>query len=255
MPARTGAHAAEAIRTTAWMPAPLSLLIASRWLEDGTAIAILRAQLAELRARHALVSTLLADTSYNADPRCMFIWLKLPPPWRSEDFAANLRAHGVAVMPATAFASDRQPVEHGVRINLACASSRDELATALRIVATTLAARPRALFGDGSEGPPIRSETASSATTRLTGLPHAIDGAARHRRRRRFWSVCARRSGRRSLRPAMAALIGGHDGIQAYRVGSTSWVFADLKDADGEGDAAALRRHAGRRSRPPAWRR
>lgn len=138
---------AEAVRTTAWMPAPLPLLIASRWLEDGTAGAILAAQLTELRARHALVTTLLGETSFNADPRCMFIWLKLPPPWRSEEFTANLRAHGVAVMPAAAFASDRQPVDHGVRINVACASSRDELATALRIVATTLAERPRALFG------------------------------------------------------------------------------------------------------------
>ena len=44
---------AEAVRTTAWMPAPLPLLVASRWLEDGTANAILKAQLAELRARHS----------------------------------------------------------------------------------------------------------------------------------------------------------------------------------------------------------
>ena len=139
--------AAEAVRTTAWMPAPLPLLIATRWMEDGTAVDILNAQLAELRARHALVTTILAGASFNADPRCMFIWLKLPAPWRAEDFAANVRAHGVAVMPSTAFAADRQPVEHAVRINLACAASRDELATALRIVATTHADRPRALFG------------------------------------------------------------------------------------------------------------
>lgn len=139
--------AAEAVRTTAWMPAPLPLLIASRWLEDGTANEILAAQLAELKARHSLVTTILAGAEVNADPRCMFIWLKLPAPWRAEDFAANVRAHGVAVMPASAFAADRQSVEHAVRINLACASSREELATALRIVATTHADRPRALFG------------------------------------------------------------------------------------------------------------
>ena len=38
----------------------------------------------------------------------------------------------------------------------------------------------------------------------------------------------------------------------AYRhvVGPRTWVFADLTDADGEGDAAALRRPAGRASRP-----
>jgi DNA-binding transcriptional MocR family regulator len=139
--------AAEAVRTTAWMPAPLPLLVATRWLEDGTANAILKAQFAELRARHALVTAILAGQSFNADPRCMFIWLGLPAPWRAEDFAANVRAHGVAVMPSAAFASDRQPVEHAVRVNVACASSREELATALRIIAATLADRPRALFG------------------------------------------------------------------------------------------------------------
>ncbi|TCU29214.1 DNA-binding transcriptional MocR family regulator [Rhizobium azibense] len=138
---------AEAVRTTAWMPAPLPLLIASRWLEDGTAQAILRAQLSELRARHTLVTTILAGHSFAADPRCMFVWLRLPAPWRAEDFAANLRAHGVAVMPAAAFACDRQPVEHAVRVNIGCAASREELTTALRIIASTLADRPRALIG------------------------------------------------------------------------------------------------------------
>jgi DNA-binding transcriptional MocR family regulator len=138
---------AEAVRTTAWMPAPLPLLIASRWLEDGTAAAILKAQLAELSARHALVKTVLSGQSFAADPRCMFIWLRLPAPWRAEDFTDNLRAHGVAVMPAAAFACDRQPVEHAVRVNIGCASSREELATALRIIASTLADRPRALIG------------------------------------------------------------------------------------------------------------
>lgn len=138
---------AEAIRTTAWMPAPLPLLVATRWLEDGTANAILKAQLVELRARHALVTTILAGHSFNADPRCMFIWLRLPEPWRAEEFATNIRAHGVAVMPAAAFAADRQPVEHAVRVNVGCASSREELATALRIIASTLADRPRALIG------------------------------------------------------------------------------------------------------------
>jgi DNA-binding transcriptional MocR family regulator len=138
---------AEAVRTTAWMPSPLPLLVATRWLEDGIAEAILKAQLTELRARHTLVSTILSGYSVASDPRCMFFWLRLPAPWRAEDFTANLRAHGVAVMPSAAFASDRQPVEHAVRVNVGCAASRDELATALRIIASTLADRPRALAG------------------------------------------------------------------------------------------------------------
>jgi DNA-binding transcriptional MocR family regulator len=71
----------------------------------------------------------------------------VPPPWRSDDFAANALARGVNTMPASAFAVDRSTVEHGVRINLACAASREQLRRALQIVAYTLRDKPRALFG------------------------------------------------------------------------------------------------------------
>ena len=62
---------------------------------------------------------------YRADERCMFIWLHVPAPWRLEDFTSVLLQRGVKVMPASAFVTGRDPVEHAVRINLACASSRD----------------------------------------------------------------------------------------------------------------------------------
>jgi hypothetical protein len=50
-------------------------------------------------------------------------------------------------MPSSAFVVDRAEVVHGVRINLACASSREERVRALQIVAQTLRDRARALFG------------------------------------------------------------------------------------------------------------
>ncbi|SAK64185.1 GntR family transcriptional regulator [Caballeronia glebae] len=107
-------HRAEAVRTTSWMPAPLSMLIATVWIEDGTAQHIMNAQIADIRA---------------------------------DDFAANAKARGVVVMPSSAFAVDRSEIEHGVRINLACAESRDQLVSGLRMLAGTLKDRPRALFG------------------------------------------------------------------------------------------------------------
>jgi DNA-binding transcriptional MocR family regulator len=51
-------------------------------------------------------------------------------------------------MPASAFAVGRSESEHGVRINLSSASSREDLVVALRILAETLNDRPRALFGN-----------------------------------------------------------------------------------------------------------
>jgi DNA-binding transcriptional MocR family regulator len=146
-PPDCAALAAEAVRTTAWMPAPLSMLIASRWIEDGTARRIMDAQLAEIRARHDLARQVLPQELLESDPACMFVWLRLPAPWRADDFAANAKARGVIVMPSSAFAVDRAEVEHGVRINLACASSREQLVRALQTVAQTLRDRARALFG------------------------------------------------------------------------------------------------------------
>lgn len=146
-PPNGAAPAAEAVRTTAWMPAPLSMLIATRWIEDGTAQCILDAQRAELAVRQELARELLPREHLKSDPACMFVWLRVPAPWRSDDFAANALARGANTMPASAFAVDRSTSEHGVRINLACAASRDQLVSALRIVAQTLRDRPRALFG------------------------------------------------------------------------------------------------------------
>ncbi|ASY59218.1 hypothetical protein [Sinorhizobium sp. CCBAU 05631] len=72
---------AEAIRSASWMPAQVPLLVAIRFLEDGTANSILKAQLTELRACNALAAALLSGHSFASDPRCMFIWLRLPAPW------------------------------------------------------------------------------------------------------------------------------------------------------------------------------
>lgn len=146
-PPNRAAIAAEAVRTTAWMPAPLSMLIASHWIESGIATQLLQAQREELKYRHDLARGLLG-AQINSDPACMFVWLVLPEPWRSDDFAANAQARGVGVMPASAFAVGRSEIEHGVRINLSCALSREELVVALKILAETLHDRPRALYGN-----------------------------------------------------------------------------------------------------------
>ena len=61
---------------------------------------------------------LLPQELLQTDPACMFVWLKLPRPWRADDFAANAKARGVVVMPSSAFAVDRSEIEHGVRITL-----------------------------------------------------------------------------------------------------------------------------------------
>ncbi|MGO7616652.1 hypothetical protein ACC689_36285, partial [Rhizobium ruizarguesonis] len=68
---------AEAVHTTAWMPSPRPLLLATRWLEDGKDEVVLKAQLAERRARHTIVTTIRSGHSFSADPRCRLDRLKV----------------------------------------------------------------------------------------------------------------------------------------------------------------------------------
>ncbi|MFX1675353.1 hypothetical protein PWR63_24405 [Paraburkholderia sp. A2WS-5] len=61
----------------------------------------------------------------------MFVWLRVPGPYRFNDFAATTQARDASTMPAAAVAVDRSTTWHGVRIKRADASSREQLAHGL----------------------------------------------------------------------------------------------------------------------------
>ena len=71
-------------------------------------------------------------------PEGYYLWLRLPEPWRRDTFAAVLRARGVALTPAEAFAVGRAPAPHAVRLCVGAARSRKELRRGLGLVADVL---------------------------------------------------------------------------------------------------------------------
>jgi DNA-binding transcriptional MocR family regulator len=133
---------AVAIRATAWATAPLMAEIATAWLGDGTADAILADRRREASARQELARRALGGVEHHAHPVGYHVWLPLPAPWRSESFTVEARRRGVAVTPAEAFLVGRDQAPHAVRICLGAARSREELETGLKRVAETLAAPP-----------------------------------------------------------------------------------------------------------------
>jgi DNA-binding transcriptional MocR family regulator len=130
---------AAGIRATTWAAAPLMAEIASAWIRDGTADLILADRRREASARQALARSLLADADYRAHPRGYFVWLRLPDPWRSESFTAQVRARGALVTPSEAFVVGRLTTPHAVRVCLGAVASRVTLERGLRIVAEALA--------------------------------------------------------------------------------------------------------------------
>jgi len=134
---------AEVIRSTCWMTAPLPVLIATRWIEGGTADVLLDAQRRELIARQELAAGILEGFEVDSNPVSTHLWLHLPPPWRVAEFTAQALSRGVKVIGSEVFAVGRGEIPHAVRINVSAARSREQLATGLRIIADALRERPR----------------------------------------------------------------------------------------------------------------
>jgi DNA-binding transcriptional MocR family regulator len=128
---------------TTWMAALLSSEIAYRWIGDGTADRLAQLQRDELRERQKLAGEILKGQSFRSLPTGLHIWLDLPEAWRDANFVAELRAQGVAVTPAKAFAVGHGPVHQAIRVSLGGATpSRPELQKGLEILSTQLRGHP-----------------------------------------------------------------------------------------------------------------
>jgi DNA-binding transcriptional MocR family regulator len=131
-------HVAAALRIDCWSISPLTALVATNLLEDGTAMRIIDIQREELRRRQAILRDVLANFDVQTHETSTHAWLHLPEPWRGAAFARACRQRGVGVLPADAFAVGRETLTHAVRINLGAAPSPAELRQALTIIADLL---------------------------------------------------------------------------------------------------------------------
>lgn len=131
---------AAALRINCWSVNPMAALIATILLEEGTANSIIEAQKSELLQRQLILTEMLGGFDLQTDVTSTHAWLRLPEPWRGAGFARTCLQRGVGVLPGDAFAVGREPVQHGVRINVGAARSRDDLRRALKTMRELLEA-------------------------------------------------------------------------------------------------------------------
>ena len=119
------------------MTSSLAAELAARMIASGAAARAVEAQRAEARVRQALATERLADLDFRSHELAFHGWLRVPPPWRRDDFVAALRARGVSVTPGSAFAGSvhSAEAETHVRLCLCAVADRTRLAAALDIVA------------------------------------------------------------------------------------------------------------------------
>ena len=134
---RAAKRLVSTLRATTIMAAPLTVALATRWINDGSADAMLHAIRRESLARQAIAAELLPRGSYVAKPEAFHLWLNLPQPWERIGFATHLRTRGVGVVGSDAFAVTQTPPE-AVRVCLGGAATRQDCRHSLELIADAL---------------------------------------------------------------------------------------------------------------------
>ncbi len=117
---------AQALRAQNVMASPLSLALAGRWIQDGTATALQAFLRSEARARQNMAARILPDLSLTAAPEAYNVWLTLPQDTSRAEILSRLQGAQIGVMPSDAFCTLETPPE-ALRICLGGPIDRDQL--------------------------------------------------------------------------------------------------------------------------------
>ena len=131
------AGVANALRATVQMPVFVMVALVTRWLQDGSAEAMIGAIRAEAAARQKLAAQALARHEFWAHPNGHHIWIPLPRAWGRTEFASHVQRQGLAIVTAETF-SVGETQQSAIRVSLGTAKSRSELVRALEILAAAL---------------------------------------------------------------------------------------------------------------------
>ena len=130
------------VRSTTWMPNPLTMEVFSLWLEDGSLAKIIAWHRAEIAARRELAEATLGGRIARSDPGTYHVWLPLPAPWTSDQFVAQAHDRGVFLSPSDTFALDAETAPSCARISLGYPNDRERLVRGLGIIGELLAELP-----------------------------------------------------------------------------------------------------------------
>lgn len=139
--ARAGWPFTAALRAASVMASPLTVALATRWIEDGTADTLLRFIRAETAARQKMAADILPEGSFRADPMSFNLWVELPAPWTRSAFVGHMQSTGIGVVASDVFTVEGQPPE-AARVCLGGPIDRAKVRGALEYMAHALEAPP-----------------------------------------------------------------------------------------------------------------
>lgn len=112
----------------------ISAEIATHWINTGILERLMLWQTKEIRARASSIQKILKGFDYQYSPNGLFLWLKLPAPWRATDFAIAANERNVMVLEAERFMIGRGAAPHAIRISITSAQNRELFKEGLKIL-------------------------------------------------------------------------------------------------------------------------
>lgn len=128
----------SAVNLSNWMPPPLMVEIATRWIEDGTADELNQFQRGEAAARQSMARDILPDSMLNTDPHGFHAWLRLPEDLPADGLRMAAHERGVEIMMGSAFAVSRSVSPNAVRLSLSYEHDLARVEKGLTILADIL---------------------------------------------------------------------------------------------------------------------
>lgn len=119
------------VRATMWMPPPLTVEVAVRWIEDGRVGDLIDARREVLRRRNRLARSTLDGFEFRAHELSPHLWLELPEPWSSREFVTAARERDVLVTDAELFCVSDLGVPRAVRVCIGAPASEETLGRGL----------------------------------------------------------------------------------------------------------------------------
>ena len=130
-----------ALRSFSLMVAPLTAALATHWIADGSAAALMEGVRKEARQRHWMARDILAGR-YSGAGDGLHVWLELPGYWSPSQLVSAADSEGVAITPAEAFANGSERV-NAIRISLGSIQDRGRLKAGLQRLSDLLAQGPK----------------------------------------------------------------------------------------------------------------
>lgn len=135
VPRRMALRADSILRVNSWMATPLLAEIATRWIGDGTAHALIEIQRKRMELRQNMVSDAFGDLVIGQHPNALSAWVGIPEHWLLDPLVRELRDRNIAVTSPDPFLVLGSQRPAAIRLCLGADVSDVRVQTAINTIA------------------------------------------------------------------------------------------------------------------------